>query len=361
MRCVGFAVGVMLLGAGGVEAGDPAGPRDIALGRHEFRETHMGSEFRILLYTSDPSAASAASRLAFDRIAELDRIASDYEPESELNRLCARAGGPPAPVSDELYRLLDRSLTFARESDGLLDPTLKPLTKLWRRAFRQKTRPPADDLQAARALVDYRTIRLDPVARTAHLSRAGTLLDLGAMAKGFACEEAQTVLKSQGITSALVAAAGDIVVSAPPPGEAGWTIGVGSLEDPTGQPLEVLILHDAGVSTSGDTERFAVIDGVRYSHIVDPRTGLGHVDRASVTVVSPDGTTSDSTDTTIYLMGPEAGFAWLARTHPEASAVFYRQGPHALERVATDNWPGPKNPRTTAAPPTPLDNAADRD
>jgi thiamine biosynthesis lipoprotein len=304
----------------------------------------MGSEFRILLYTSDETAASAASRAAFDRIAELDRIASDYEPESELNRLCARAGGPPVPISEDLYRLLDQSLVFARESDGLLDPTIKPLTKLWRRAFRQKAMPPAADLESARALVDYHALILDPVHKTAQLARAGMLLDLGAMAKGFACEEAQHVLKAHGVTSALVAAAGDIVVSASPPGEAGWTVGIGPLEDPTATPLEVLTLHDAAVSTSGDTERFAVIGGVRYSHIVDPRTGLGHVDRASVTVVSPNGTTSDSTDTTIYLMGPEAGLAWLARTHPEASAVFYRQGAKDLERTTTPEWPGTKAP-----------------
>lgn len=341
MSCsLGVCVRLILLSAAGAGASWPDQTRDVALERHEFRETHMGSEFRILLYTSDEPAARAASRAAFDRIAALDRAASDYEPESELNRLCDQAGGPPVPVSDDLFPLLEHSLAFARQSDGLFDPTIKPLTKLWRRAFRQKQRPDAAELEAARTRVDYHELRLDPAHQTAALGRSGMRLDLGGIAKGYAADQAQKALKAHGVTSALVAAAGDIVVSGPPPGTPGWRIGIGPLEDPTAQPLEILILSHAAVSTSGDTERYAQIEGVRYSHIVDPRSGLGHVDRASVSVVSPDGTTSDACATILYLLGPEAGFAWLERTQPKASAIYFRQGERGLERMVSPHWLG---------------------
>ena len=105
-------------------------------------------------------------------------------------------------------------------------------------------------------------------------------LDLGGIAKGYACGEAIAVLSASGITSALVAGAGDIVVSDPPPDAAGWTIGIAPLEAPSAPPRQFLRLKDAAVSTSGDAERFVEIDGKRYSHIVDPQTGLGVVDRS---------------------------------------------------------------------------------
>ena len=135
-------------------------------------------------------------------------------------------------------------------------------------------------------------------------------LDLGGIAKGYAAGEAIAVLKRHGIARALVAGAGDIVVSGPPPDADGWTVGIAPLETPASRARAVyLSLKDAAISTSGDAERFVEIDGKRYSHIVDPRTGLGVVDRCSVTVVAPDGATADSLDTAAYVLGPERGLA----------------------------------------------------
>jgi thiamine biosynthesis lipoprotein len=157
-------------------------------------------------------------------------------------------------------------------------------------------------------------------------------LDLGGIAKGFAAGEAIATLKKEGIDRALVAAEGDIVVSGPPPGAEGWTIAIAGPESREAKPTRWLRLHDRAVSTSGDLERFVEIDGVRYSHIVDPKTGVGIVDRASVTVVAPDGATADALDTAASVLGPERGLALVDATEG-AAGIFVRLDPKDGRRL----------------------------
>jgi FAD:protein FMN transferase len=289
--------------------------------RFEFTETHMGSEFKVVLYTTDQSIARSASRAAFARIAALDAILSDYQPDSELMRLCDRSGGPLVAVSDDLFDVLDRSRRMYEKSDGAFDVTVGPVVRLWRRARRDRKMPAPELLARARALVDSGQMELDARARTVRLLKSGMKLDVGGIAKGYASGEAIAVLRRSGVTSALVAGAGDIVVSGPPPDTAGWTIGVGPLEAPTAPPRHFLRVQHAAVSTSGDAERFVEIEGKRYSHIVDPRTGLGVVDRSSVTVIAPDGATADSLDTAVYVLGPERGLALVEATQGAAALI----------------------------------------
>jgi thiamine biosynthesis lipoprotein len=310
-----IALAVLRLADPGPGPGDPT--------RFEFTQIHMGSEFKLILYSTDEPTARRASDAAFTRIAALDSALSDYNPASELNRLCDAAGGPPVAVSDDLFAVLDRSLALSRESGGAFDVTIKPVVRLWRRAFRQKELPDPRELAEARALVGYQMLHLDPAARTARLERPGMRLDLGGIAKGYASDAAQAVLREHGITAALVAAAGDIVVSDPPPGEPGWRVGIAPLESSESSPTELLLLSHAAISTSGDAERFAVIGGVRYAHIVDPHTGVGLIDRASVSVVAKDGTTADSLATTVFVLGPEQGLP-LVEARAEAAALFVR-------------------------------------
>jgi thiamine biosynthesis lipoprotein len=283
----------------------------------------MGSEFKIVLYSPDAPTARRASRRAFDRIAALDLALSDYNPESELMRLCDKAGGPPVPVSADLFTVLERSKSTYERSHEAFDVTIGPVVRLWRRARRDGKMPAADTLARARALVSSDFMELDPKTRTVKLQKPGMKLDLGAIAKGYASDEAIKVLKAEGIRSALVAGAGDIVVSGPPPGKPGWTVAIAPLGVPGIAPEPPLFLHDAAVSTSGDAERYVEIEGKRYSHIVDPKTGLGVVDRSSVTVVAPDGATADALDTTVYILGPARGLA-LVDTIPGASALIVR-------------------------------------
>lgn len=279
--------------------------------RFEFAETHMGTQFRIVLYAADKVAAERASQAAFRRVAELNGIMSDYLPESELMRLCKRAGGPAVAVSSDLFAVLARSAEISRITDGNFDVTVGPVVRLWRRSRRSQLLPDEKELAAAKALVDYRLVTLDPVGRTVRLAKPGMMLDLGGIAKGFAAEAAQKVLKQHGITRALVAAGGDIALSGPPPGKGGWSVGISRVP---GEPGEgpTLVLHDCGVSTSGDAEQFVEIGGKRYSHIVNPRTGLGLTDSWQVTVIAPDATTSDGMTKVLCVLGPERGLKAIA-------------------------------------------------
>jgi thiamine biosynthesis lipoprotein len=308
-----------------------------SLTRYAFSEPHMGTRFRIVLYAADGTAANKASRAAFDRIAALDACMSDYKPDSELMRLCARAGGDPVPVSDELFFVLSRAQEVARRSGGAFDVTVGPVVRLWRRARRSHQLPDPEKLAQARALVGYKNVRLDARAHTVQLLKPGMQLDLGGIAKGYAADEALAVLKKHGIDRALVAAGGDIAVSGPPPAAAGWKVAIAPLTDDPPDSGPWLLLHDAAVSTSGDAEQYVEIGGTRYSHIVDPRTGLGLVGRMSATVVARDGITADSLTKVVAVLGPEKGFPLLEADG--ASGRFVRRTDGGLETKVSRGFP----------------------
>ena len=300
------------------------------LSRFEFEETHMASPFHIVLYSTDVAFARRASRAAFDRIAALNAILSDYDPESELSRLAQSAGSGPVPVSPDLFEVLRRSKDIYERSQGAFDVTIAPVGRLWRRARRDHKLPDPARLAEARRLVGSEKMVLDPKARTVELKKKGMKIDVGGIAKGYAAQAALDALKKERMTRALVAGAGDIVAGDPPPDAAGWKVAIAPLEPGKGGPTRVLLLTNTAVSTAGDAERFVVIDGHRYSHIINPSTGVGVEDRASVTVVAPDGATADALETTVYVMGPERGLKLVDDTSG-ASAIFVRSTPEGIK------------------------------
>lgn len=299
-------------------------PASSALDRFEFTEPQMGVPFRVVLYAPDRTEAEAAARAAFDRIAALNAILSDYEYDSELSRLSRTSGsGEAVPVSPELWLVLERAQEMARRTDGAFDVTVGPLVSLWRRARRDGELPEPRRLQAALAATGWRHLELDAKRRTARLLVPRMRLDLGAIAKGYAVDEALRVLRARGITRALVSGGGDLAVSEAPPGKPGWRIEVPPLEGPGAPPPGHVELRHAGLATSGDTFQFVEIGGIRYSHIVDPRTGLGLTDHSLVTVIARDGMTADSLSTALSVQGP-AGAAKLVQ-HDRAAYRLMRQ------------------------------------
>jgi thiamine biosynthesis lipoprotein len=312
-------------------------PAEPAPQRYTFTEPHMGTEFKIILYAADEERAKQASRAAFDRIAALDGSMSDYKETSELMRLCAKAGGDPVKVSDELFFVLSKAEEVSRKSDGAFDVTVGPVVRLWRLARRTHKLPDPEKLAEAKALVGYKNVRLDEKEHTVQLLKPGMRLDLGGIAKGYAADEALAVLKKHGVTSALVAASGDIAVSGPPPGTEGWKVAIAPL-NPEEKDERYLLLHDAGVSTSGDAEQYVEIDGKRYSHIVDPRTGIGLVGRMSVTVVAPKGVTSDSMTKVVAVLGPEKGLKIIEETEG-VSGRMVRQTDKGQEVITSKRFP----------------------
>jgi len=306
-------------------------PPAVELHRYAFNQPQMGVPFRIVLYAPDEATATRAAEAAFARIGELNERLSDYSDDSELTRLSRTSGsGQAVRLSDDLWRVLERAQQFAARSGGAFDVTVGPCVNQWRRARRQRALPPPAQLAAARQAVGYQHLVLDPKARTATLAVPSMRLDLGGIGKGFAADEALEVLRELGLRRALVTAAGDMTAGEAPPGKAGWRVEIAPLDVPGAPPARYVLLDQAALATSGDLYQHVEIDGVRYSHIVDPRTGLGLTDHSLVTVIARDGTTADALATSVSVLGPQAGLR-LVEQVPGAAAVIVRKPGDKIE------------------------------
>lgn len=259
---------------------------DEGLQRFAYSQVHMGGRVDVTLYADSQDTAEAAARAAFAEYARLEDVFSDYRPSSELMRLCAKAGTGPVAVSSELFEILTFAGRVTEWTAGAFDVTASPLIRLWRAARQTGTKPTFTQRLDALKLVGWQNVSLDPVRQTVDLHFAGMQLDLGGIAKGYANDAALRALSDHGVDRAMVEAGGDIGFSGPPPGALGWSVRVRGLPD-------VFFLRHCAMSTSGDTEQFIDIEGVRYSHVVDPWTGLGVTNRVQATVIAPRGLVTD--------------------------------------------------------------------
>lgn len=243
-----------------------------------------------------------SARLAFDRIAALDGMLSDWRATSELRRLETATRDQLVNVSRELATVLALALEVARVTDGQFDPTVGPLTRLWRDAARTGVPITAFDREAARRRVDYRGIDVDVVRQRVRLRRDSMALDLGAIAKGFIIDEALATLQRAGVPAALVEAGGDLAVFGAPIGTAGWRVAVPRRVGDT-----VIVLRGGAISTSGDAaQRVVGADGTTESHVFAPRSGHGLSGGNTVTVVGSRAALTDAVATAMTLVAPDA-------------------------------------------------------
>lgn len=285
-----------------------------------YRRPCMGTVWTMKLHSADEKAADDAADAAFARVEQLNAILSDYLKDSALSRLSASAGtGKTVPVSGDLLTVLTLSQQAASESGGVFDITIGPCVQLWRTAKKTHQLPSPGEIAAARAATGWENLVLDAKTGTALLKKPGMLLDTGGIAKGYAQDEAMKILREKhGIASALIDAGGGILVSGTPPGRDGWNIQVAKARE--SDPAALLRVENVSVATSGDLHQTVEINGRRYSHIIDKQTGLGMTTSVQATVVAPTGALADWLATTLCLMGPEKGIAWLKEKHPEAQA-----------------------------------------
>ncbi len=318
--------------------------------RFDFARPRMGTVVRTSVYSDDEALANDAVSAAYARATELNAILSDYEPTSELNQLCRDSGpGKPVRVSGPLFDVLTQSETVSRASGGAFDVTVRPLVALWRKARRTKTLPPEDQLAEALTRVDARSVVLDPEKRTVELRKSNTRIDLGGIAKGYVADAMLDVLRSRGLTRAMVDAGGDLALGDAPPGQRGWRVALDGLDDEANKPTLLLELREKAVATSGDLYKFLEIDGVRYSHIVDPKTGLGLTERIAVTVVAEDAATADAYASAVSVLGPERGLVLVRRTKSvEARIHFFSKG--RVRTLTTCGFPDPLPTRDETRP-----------
>ncbi|MGI8962350.1 MAG: FAD:protein FMN transferase [Bryobacteraceae bacterium] len=304
-------------------------PADKTLNPYEAVEAHMGTLFRIKLYAPDERSARQAFQAAFRRIDQLNKILSDYLPESELSRITHQAVGHPVRVSDDLFRIAQSSEQLSIATGGAFDLTIGPLTHLWRQARQDHTLPQPEAVQSALARCGYRKLHLDSAAQTIEFDAPRMLLDAGGIAKGYAADEALTVLANLGFRSALVAASGDLAFGDAPPGKAGWKIGVDSFDRADKPFTRVLMLSNAAVSTSGSSEQHLNTVGKSYSHIIDPKTGMGLQNDLTVTAISRRGITADAAATAISVLGCKTGLAYAAGQPDLAVFLMVKSDGHA--------------------------------
>jgi len=278
----------------------------------------MGVQTRIALYASDESTATHAAAEAFDVIGRLDAMMSDYRADSELSQLPRLAVDRSTSVPDDLFHVLDFSQRVALQSDGAFDVTIGPLVAQWRKARQSGVLPTHTERDAAMNRVGWRLLHVDSSTRTVRLESEAMRLDLGGVAKGYAAQRAVDQLSAHGFSRCLVALAGDVVAGDPPPDQNGWVVEMPHAED--GEHPRRIILANAAISTSGDTEQFITIDGIRYSHIVDPRTGLGMTDHRTVSVIAPRGEVADAMSTALCVLGRD-GVNRLIQHYPGTAVI----------------------------------------
>jgi FAD:protein FMN transferase len=265
------------------------------LKRFTFSQPKMGSPFNIIFYSTDSLHASSIAMACFQLVDSFVIIYSNYLDSSELNKLCATAGktNNPVTVSPALFDILLLSKTAYEKSEGTFDITLGPVTKLWRKARKEKIFPANKTVKEKLALTGFKKIRIDTATHGIQLLQPGMQLDLGGIAQGYIGQRVIDFLKTKNIMNALVDVSGDIVTMGAPPNTHGWTVGVNVPGKKDELLKQNILISDKSVTTSGDAYQYIEHDGKRYSHLVDPRTGYGITSQKNVTVIANDGAMAD--------------------------------------------------------------------
>jgi thiamine biosynthesis lipoprotein len=271
----------------------------------------MGTIADITAVAPSEAIAQEAITAGFHEIRRLEQLLSTWIETSELSRINAAAGRVPVAVSSETFELLARAVEIGALTGGAFDITVGPAVRLWKVTEADRI-PTMMELSIAAQYVDYRLLRLDREQRTAFLEKLGMQIDVGGIGKGYAAEHAAAVMREAGAVGGLIGIAGDFRIFGRRADGTAWPVGI---QHPRRSEsiLATLESNDEAISTSGDYERFFFKDGIRYHHILDPRTLSPARLCQSVTIVAPDATTADGLATGVFVMGPEKGLALVER------------------------------------------------
>jgi thiamine biosynthesis lipoprotein len=284
----------------------------------------MGTEVRFTIWTSDVVGAGLAFESARAEIQRVERLMTDWDrPEwgkSDVVRVNAAAGKSAVKVSEETVAVVEKALEMSRRSEGAFDITFAAMRGLWK--FDEDLEPkvpPADEIERRRRLINWRDVVVNRRAHTIKLRREGMRMGLGGIAKGYAVDRCAAVLRDAGFTDFMVQAGGDLYVSGQKGGQS-WMVGV---RDPRGGPSAIIArmpIKDHAFSTAGDYERAFVLDGRRYHHIIDPKTGYPATASREVTIFAPTAFLADALDDAVFILGPKKGMALVA-TYPDCAAL----------------------------------------
>lgn len=350
---------------------------DSELRRFEFHEVQMSIPIRIVMYCESEPLAQKCARSGFGQFEKINAIMSDYDRSSEIHRIAAKNDArfslpgnsenpvengdsatdcdPWFPISEDLARVLKAARFYSEISDGAFEVSVSPLVQLWRRAKRQRRLPRESDLERAKNLVGSSLWELDEMERRIRLRKKGMRFDFGAIAKGYAIDRAFETIREQGVEILLIDAGGDMRLGEAPP--EGWKIGAITSHDSNfpenpAEPLFRINTTRKAIATSGDTFQFLQLDGKRYSHIIDPRTGIPITDPCITLVIAETAMQADALASAINVLGPEKGMrlidSWKDRVRTEngenfPQAFIVRKG-DCPEYFYSENWSFPKIP-----------------
>ena len=287
-------------------------------------QMQMGTLVTITAVASDLEVGHKAIRAGFNEIKRLEQLLSTWIPESELSQVNAESGRRPVTVSRETLDLVVRSMEMAKLTEGGFSIAVGPAVDAWSVTERQRI-PSNAELQGLKVLVDVAAIRIDMALRTIFLPYKGMKIDVGGIGKGYAADRAAEEMKKVGAQGGIVALSGDIKTFGTLPDATGFPVGIKHprLE---GVLIAVIDLRDEAISTAGDYERFFERDGIRYHHILDPKTLEPARTCQSVTVIGKEGTLVDGLDTGIFALGPERGMALIERLPGVEALIVDDQG-----------------------------------
>lgn len=285
-----------------------------------YKETQflMDTVIEITAYGNNNEAAVKA---AFDEFRRINLLTNRFDDNSQVSKINQAAGQEKVQVDPEVITMLKLARSRSEQLNGVLDVSVGALTELWSVGHKGEFVPSEAEIKAVLPLVNYQLIEIDDKANTVFLPKPGMRIDLGAVAKGYANRKAIEALKTRGITSALVNAGGDVRVIGMRPDKQPWRIGVQDPRDSEGIAAKLAMTEWDVLETSGDYQRFFIKDGVRYAHIIDPRTGYQPREIASVTIVAKSDNNVDILSTAMFVLGIEKG-QQLLKQYPGTEAIF---------------------------------------
>lgn len=280
---------------------------ETALQQHRKVLKLMGNRFEITVVSEEEAFALDCIDAAVAEIRRIEKLFTTYDEHSQTNQINRQAGIAPVKADREIIDLIQRSKKLSALTQGAFDISYGSIDKkLWNFDKNMTALPDAATARKSVSLIDYRNIIVDEAAGTVFLKHAGMRIGFGGIGKGYAAEMAKRLLQSRGVTSGIINAAGDLAAWGCQPDGSPWTIGIAH-PDAADKPFSSVNITDTAVATSGNYEKYVMIGGRKYSHTIDPRTGLPVTGIKSVTIICPNAEIADAMATPVSVMGIEAG------------------------------------------------------
>lgn len=307
--------------------------------KYVFSQAKMGSPFTITLYGKDSIQAAKVAATSFKKVDSLNEIFSDYIDSSELNRLSRLSGtGQFVPVSSELFHLLFLSKKASQLSNGAFDITVGPVVKLWRKAREENIFPLRKQIRTALKKTGYQFMYFNDAETSVKLVKPGMQLDLGGIAKGYIAQVILDFIKQNGFPITMINAGGDIALGeAPPDHERGWKIGIALPEEKYKYSQTLLFIKNKAVATSGDIYQHFEWKGKKYSHIINPKTGMGSTALRNVTVIANLGSTADWLASACSVLPLKKAFQ-LVKKFPEAALYIAEKRGNKIYKKGNKNF-----------------------